>query len=169
MAKVDSIAELWLTAAGHSLWEHLDGEPIPWRKAAWDKTILSDPRAEALLIGSLLVLPEATRRGAVGLESWHFRNAHAAAIWRGESQPCYEVHALREFQLALDAVVDEQIVLHWQGQQTPHHDASAEQVAAALAERVLHTYEARQLLQEAERLLRDTTAPVAAARGGVVL
>lgn len=61
MAKVDSIAELWLTAAGHSLWEHLDGEPIPWRKVAWDRFALSDPRAEALLIGSLLVLPEATR------------------------------------------------------------------------------------------------------------
>ena len=169
MAKVDSIAELWLTAAGHSLWEHLDGEPIPWRKAAWGKTILSDPRAEALLIGSLLVLPEATRRGATGLESWHFRNAHAAAIWRGESQPCYEVHALREFQLALDAVVDEQIALHWNGYRTPHHDASPEQVAEALAGRILRSYQARQLLQEAERLLKDTSAPVSAVRGGVPL
>lgn len=169
MIRPETVAELWLTAAGHSLWEHLDGEPMPWRKVAWDKMALSDPRAEALLIGSLLVVPEATRRGAVALESWHFRNEHAGAVWRGESDPRYEAHALREFQLTLDAVVDEQIALHWSGYPTPHHDASPEEVAAALAGRVLHTYQARQLLQEVERLLRDTTAPVAIARGGVPL
>ncbi len=160
-----TIAELWLTAAGHSLWEHLSGEPMPWRRVVWDKTVLADPRAEALLIGLLLVVPEETRRGAAGLRDWHFRDERAAAVWRGEKQPAYEAYALDEFGLTQSALVDEQMRLHWNGEATPLHDAGPEEVAAALASRIMQLYEARWHIQQASALLAGQLL----GRGGVQL
>lgn len=166
-----SIAELWLTAAGHSLWEHLSGESIPWRKAAWDRYALSDPRAETLLCGLLYFFPvEARHAGArVGLESWHFRNEDAAAVWRGESRPDYERHARDEYILALDSIVDEEIAWHWQGRQTPYYDAGPEEVALALASRIVRVAEARKHLQDAEKLLKSDAVIVLRARSGVTI
>lgn len=168
---MQSITELWLTAGGHSLWEHLSGESIPWRKVAWDRYALSDPRAETLLCGLLYFFPdEARQAGArVGLESWHFRNKDAAAVWRGESRPDYERHTRDEYSLALDAIVDEEIKMHLHGQQTPCHDAGPGAVAEALGSRLVQVHEARTHLQEAERLLRGTEVVRTTSLGGVIL
>lgn len=160
-----SLLKLWLTAGGHSLWEHIDGQPIPWRKAIWDQYALSDPRAEMLLIGFLLILPEETRQAAIGLRPRHFRNFDARAIWEGKSRPIYQQHALEELSLTSSAIVNEGLELHLKGERCPYHEAPFEQVVAALSRRLIAIDAARDKMREAEALLADKEAP----SGGVPL
>lgn len=168
---MQSLAELWLTAGGHSLLEHLSGTPLPWRKAVWDRYALSDPRAEALLCGMAYVLPEETRRGAAaaGLEAKHFRNQNARAVWCGESRPVFETYAMDEYGLALGAITEEAVVLHWTGEHTPLHDATPVEVAEALAARIVQLAQARAKLREADALLSGHAERPARRRSGVTL
>ena len=157
MIRPETVAELWLTAAGHSLWEHLDGKPMPWRKAAWDKHALSDPRAEALLICIARYEAEVVREAArdTGLEAKHFRDQDARAVWQGERRPEYEEYAWNEYLLTSEAVLIDQAERWSQGERSELHNASDVEVAYALADRLVRLYQARELLQQAEGLINE--------------
>ena len=157
MIRPETVAELWLTAAGHSLWEHLEGEPIPWRKAAWDRRALSDPRAEALLIGIARYEGAIVREAArdTGLEAKHFQDQDARAVWQGERRPEYEEYAWNEYLLTSEAVLVDQAERWSHGERSELHNASDVEVAYALADRLVRLYQARELLQQAEGLINE--------------
>lgn len=175
MIRPETVAELWLTAAGHSLWEHLEDKPMPWRKAAWDRQALSDPRAEALLIGIARYEAEIVREAAAatGLEAKHFRDQDARAVWQGESRPDYEAYAWNEYLLTFEAVLVDQARRWFAGERSEVHQASDIEVAHALADRLVRLYRARELLQEAEGLINEPPkrkrAPARSVTGGVAL
>lgn len=169
MIRLETVAELWLTAAGHSLWEHLDGEPMPWRKAAWDRRALSDPRAEALLIGIARYEGEVVREAAArtGLEAKHFQDQDARAVWQGERRPEYEEYAWNEYLLTSEAVLIDQAERWSQGERSELHNASDVEVAYALADRLVRLYQARELLQQAEGLINEPPKRRAAQARGI--
>jgi hypothetical protein len=142
---------------------------MPWRKAAREKHALSDPRAEALLIGMSRYLGEIVREAAArtGLEAKHFRGQHARAVWQGESRPEYEEYAWNEYLLTSEAVLMDQAERWSHGERSELHNTSDVEVAYALADRLVRLYQARELLQQAEGLINEPPKRRAAQARGI--
>ena len=165
-----TLAGIWLSTHGHSLYEHLTGEPqpIPLPRA---RTRLADYRAETLLCGLLYYYPDLARQGAasVGMEAWHIRGRKARAMWEGSPDPAYRLYVLTEYNGAADEVLDRWARLRLQGADASLYEATPDQVAAALAGHIVRLAHARDKLREAEELLKGREIAIQRSRSQVTL
>ncbi len=181
------LAKLWLTRCGLRLWDHLQAsveraEATPGRLTV-DPKDLADPRAEVLLLGCALVAGEAARPGwqRARLEPWHFTKRRiGAALFEGQRGTNLTVYAANEYCHAADQV-DHLALTHcagyppemipWEARRYPREvcEALPEDVAYALAERIVRLAEARRRLRDLGSFLREGPATIPTQRLQIVL
>ncbi|MDD5059431.1 MAG: hypothetical protein PHQ60_16360 [Sideroxydans sp.] len=181
------VAEVWLTRSGMRLWDHLRGtvertEATPERLVL-DPKAVADPRAEVLLLGCALIAGEAARPGwqRARLEGWHFtRRRIGAALFEGQRGTNLTVYATNEYCHAADQVDALSLTycagyppesIPWEARRYPREvcEARPEEVAYALAERIVRLAEARRRLRDLGTFLREGPATPPAKRLQIVL
>jgi hypothetical protein len=90
-------------------------------------------------------------------------------MWEGEPDRKYRAYVVAEYCWAADEVLDQWAARRLRGEDATLYEAPPEDIARALAERVVRLARAREKLQEAERLLHGEGTSGSAPLGGVPL
>lgn len=161
-----TLAEIWLATGGHGIYEHLGTAPRHRGRRIPEPRGIMAPRAEDLLCGCLAFYGSYAREGAsrAGLQASHFTTAKARSMWAGGNEPAYRAYVMAEYDWAADEVLVQWCERKLAGAHDADlYDATATEVAEALAGHIARLARTRELLVEAERVLQGT-APVARGR-----
>jgi hypothetical protein len=161
-----TLAEIWLATGGHGVYEHLGTAPRHRGRRIPEPRGIMAPRAEDLLCGCLAFYGSYARDGAAraGLTAGDFTTAKARAFWTGGNDATYRDYVMAEYDWAADEVLVAWCERKLAGaHDAALYDATATEIAEALAGHIVRLARTRALLLEAERVLQGT-APVARGR-----